>query len=158
LSLLKDKFEVKIVGNLVADPKIAQDEEGDKVCYCKIATNPRAKKIDKRTKKVLTDKERKRLRTVAELKIANSNMAEKFFAGLQDGDRIWLEGEGGTKRVNQKFKSKKDGSWGEYEVDIDGETQVIKENVLVVRVYDFGKVNVDRDTGVSTISYVAHHQ
>lgn len=151
----KDEFFVKIVGNLIADPKIAQDEDGNKVCYCKIATNPRAKKVDPRTGKVLSDKERHRLRTFAELKIPKTAAAEKFFNSMRDQDRVWIEGEGGTKRVPKMVKSKEDGCWYEYQIDIDGDgknLQTLTEDRLVIRVFRFGKVITDRH-GTSVVSY-----
>jgi hypothetical protein len=151
----RDEFYVKIVGNLITDPKIAQDEDGNKVCYCRIATNPRAKKVDPRTGKVLTDKERHRLRTFAELKIPKTAAAEKFFDNMSAGDRIWLEGEGGTKQVPKMLWSEEEGRYTEYMVDVDGDEkhyQPLLEDRLVIRVYRFGKVS--NDNGISVMSYV----
>jgi hypothetical protein len=155
LSMSKDEFYVKIVGNLIADPKLAQDEEGNKVCYCKIATNPRAKKVDPRTGKTLSEKERTRLRTFAELKIPKTAAAEKFFASMSNQDRVWVEGEGGTKRVPKMVKSEEDGKWYEYQIDVDGDgknLQTLSEDRLVIRVYKFGKI-VNHD-GYNVVAYV----
>lgn len=155
MSMNKDEFFVKIVGNLIADPKLAEDEEGNKVCYCKIATNPRAKKVDPRTGKVLSDKERTRLRTFAELKIPRTAAAEKFFSMMSNQDRVWIEGEGGTKRVPKMVKSAEDDKWYEYQIDVDGDgknLQTLTEDRLVVRVYRFGKI-INQD-GVPVVAYV----
>ena len=156
MSLHKDEFFVKIVGNLTANPKIASDEEGNKVCYCRIATNPRAKKVDPRTGKTLSEKERCRLRTFAELKVPKTAAAEKFYAVLQDGDRVRIEGEGGTKRVPKMVKSEEDGRWYEYQIDVDGDgknLQTLMEDRLVIRVYRFEKILTDRETGEPVVSY-----
>jgi single-stranded DNA-binding protein len=155
LSLNKDTFEVKIVGNLITDPKIAQDEEGNKVCYCRIATNPRARKVDIRTGKVLTDTERHRLRTFADIKIPKTSAAEKFFDNMRAGDRVWIEGEGGTKKVPRKIWSEEDQAYVNFEVDVDGRNEhfeVITDDQLVIRVYKFGKIINDR--GVPAVAYV----
>jgi hypothetical protein len=151
----KDEFYVKIVGNLITDPKLAEDEEGNKVCYCRIATNPRAKKVDPRTGKTLTEKERTRLRTFAELKIPKTAAAEKFYENLRDKDRVWIEGEGGTKRVPKMLWSEEEGRYTEYLVDVDGDEkhyQPLLEDRLVIRVYRFGKIIKQDENSIA--SYV----
>lgn len=153
MSMNKDEFYVKIVGNLVTNPKLAEDEEGNKVCYCKIATNPRAKKVDPRTGKPLSKEERTRLRTFAELKIPKTAAAEKFFNMMTQWDRVWVEGEGGTKKVPKLLWSEEEQRKTEYLVDVDGKEEnyePLMEDCLVVRVWKFGKIIKSDDIQMMT--------
>jgi hypothetical protein len=150
----RDEFWVKIVGNLITDPKLVEDDEGNKICYCRVATNPRARKVDPNSGETLSNEERNKLRTFADLKLRKTAAAEKFFEYLHAGDRVWIEGEGGTKKQPKMYWSEVEGAYTEVQVDVDGDgknPQTIMEDRLVIRVSRFGKVETTH--GVSTVAY-----
>ena len=53
-------------------------------------------------------------------------------------------------------KSEEDGRWYEYQIDVDGDgrnLQTLMEDQLVIRVYRFGKIVTDRESGMPVVSY-----
>jgi single-stranded DNA-binding protein len=153
-NLNQDQFDVIIVGNLISEPSIIEDEDGNKVCFCRVATNPKAKKFDQRTGKELTPEERNKRRSFIELKITKTSAAEKFMQMFSQGDRIRVEGEIGTKRIEKAFWSKKEGKSISVTVDVDDDgqnVQEILEDRMVMWVYNFNKVTKDQHGNTSIL-------
>jgi len=148
VSKKRDELTVRTIGNLISSPKLIEDGEGNKICYCRIATNPRARKFDKETNRELTKEERNRSRTIAELKITNTAMAELFHRNMNIRDRVEIVGEGGTKQVEKLFWSNKNQDWVTLTIDVDEDgknIQTIMEDRLIVYVKDFTKILLDGD-------------
>jgi single-stranded DNA-binding protein len=147
-SLAHDQFDAIIVGNLVSEPRLTEDEEGNKVCWCSVATNPRARKIDLKTGKEMNAEARNKRRSFVELKITKTAAAEKFAEALGEGDRVRLEGEMGTKKVEKSFWSKKQQKQVPAKVDVDGDgknIQDVYEERWIMWVDTFSKVIYDQD-------------
>jgi single-stranded DNA-binding protein len=151
MSMNKDEFTVSIIGNLVSKPKLVEDEEGNKVCYARIATNPRARKIDPQTNEPVSNEVRNRLRSIVELKVTRTAAAEKFDELLKVGDRVWINGEAGTRQVPKYFLFPEENKWYQVSVDIEGEKVDVMEDRLIVRVHKFGKI--EQSKGNSTLVY-----
>lgn len=146
MSLSQDRYYGEIVGNLVSDPKLFEDLDGNKVCYCRIAVNPKAKKLDPRTKQVLSEEERNLRKAYIDLKIPKSAMAEKFAARLKKGDRVSVTGEMGNRKVEKLFWSKKENTFVSVTVDIDEDgqnCQKVYENHPMMWVDEFSQVIID---------------
>jgi single-stranded DNA-binding protein len=141
VSLNRDEFYVRIRGNVVQDPKLVGDNES--VCVCKIATNPRARRVDPRTQEEIPDEKRNATRTFLDMRFERPAMAAKFAENIHKGNRIWIEGEAETSRREKLFWSDKEQDWVPVTVDIDGDgkrlEQIIEERI-VVRVQDFGRI------------------
>lgn len=151
----RDEYNVRIVGNLVQEPELVEDEEGNKVCYSKIATNPRAQKFDKDGNRI-PDEERNRYRSFVSIIIPKTAAAEKFYEFMDERDRVWVEGEQKNKRVPQLFWSEKEQKYVTIDIDIDKDgrdIQTIMENQAIVRVHKFGKVRYT--DGISSIEFVS---
>jgi hypothetical protein len=149
LSIQKDEFSITMIGNLIADPKLIEDEDGNKVCFCRIASNPRARKVDPKTGKAIPDEERNRLRTHADLKIRSSEAAEIFYQTFKKHDRVWIKGEGGTKKIPKMYWSEVDQQYTPCEVDVDSDgknVQLVTEDRLVIRVRRFMPVSINVHT------------
>jgi single-stranded DNA-binding protein len=147
-ALNRDEFWVRIIGNLIKKPKLVEDDDGNKVCYCKIATNPRARRFDPKTGQKMTEEERNNLRTIANIKITKGSTAERFSELFDQGDRVWIEGEGGTRKVLKKFWSEEEGKYISIKLDVDENgknLEEITEDQLVIRVYKFGKIEQHDD-------------
>lgn len=143
MSKNQDAFTATIRGNLISEPNLVEDEEGNKVCYCKIATNPKAKRFDPKTNRELTAEERNKRRSFVELKIPRSAAAVKFHALFKKGDRAELVGELGTRREEKVFWSEKAQKYVTVKVDIDNDgknVQEIYEDQIMMWVEDFSKV------------------
>jgi single-stranded DNA-binding protein len=150
-SLAHDQFDAIIVGNLVSEPRLLEDEEGNKVCWCTVATNPRARKVDPMTGRELTPEERNKTRSFVDLKIAKTSSAEKFAKLLSEGDRVRLEGEMGTKKVEKSVWSKSKQKRVPVKVDVDGDRTNIQEvydDRWIMWVDTFSKVIFDQDLAV----------
>ena len=149
-TLNQDQFDAIIVGNLVSDPNLIEDEDGNKICFCRVATNPRAKKFDPKTGRELTPEERNKRRSFVELKITSTAAAEKFAELFVEGDRLRLEGEIGTRRVEKGFWSKKEGRFVSVNIDVDDDgknVQDVYEGLLLMWVHHFSKI-VGQDTAM----------
>lgn len=143
MSLNQDAFEGTIVGNLIAEPTLVEDEEGNKVCYCKVATNSKARKFDPKTGRELSPEERNKRRSFVELKVPKTAAAAKFASLFQMGDRIWVKGDLGTRRVQKAFWSEKDEKYIKVVVDVDNDgknEQEVWEDRLLMWVEEFAKV------------------
>lgn len=143
MSLNQDEFTTTIVGNLIAEPNLVEDENGNKVCYCKIATNPKAKKFDLKTGKEMSPEERNKRRSFVELKIPKTAAAEKFAQLFAVGDRAYLKGELGTRKVKKAFWSDKDERYISLQVDVDEDgknIQEVYEDRIMMWVEEFAKV------------------
>lgn len=141
MSLNRDEFWVKIRGNAVQDPRLVGENES--VCICKIATNPRARRVDPRTQEEIPNQERNATRTFVDLRIERPAMASKFAELIQSGDRIWVEGECETRRSKKLFWSDKEQAYVPVVVDIDEDGRRMEQMVeerLVMRVQEFGKI------------------
>jgi single-stranded DNA-binding protein len=141
MSLTQDRFEATIVGNLIAKPTVVENEDGSKVCLCRVATNPRAKRFD-RDGKEISHAERSKYRSVVDLKVVKQSTAERFSEFLQLGDRVILEGNLGTKKIRKGIWSPKEQKLVSVTIDVDndGGTQEIMEDRLVMWVHHFSKV------------------
>jgi len=142
MSFSQDKFQATIIGNLVANPSIIENDNGSKTCYCRIATNPKARRFAKDGTE-LSPEERVKFRTVLDLKINKTQAAEKFMELLKLGDRVLLEGVLGTRKVKKGFWSQKEQRFVTITVDVDNDESNIQEIIedrLVMWVYDFSKV------------------
>jgi len=149
-NLNQDQFDAVIVGNLVSDPNLIEDEGGNKICFCRVATNPRSKKFDPKTGRELTPEERNKRRSFVELKITSTAAAEKFAELFVEGDRVRLEGEIGTRRVEKGFWSKKEGKFISVNIDVDDDgknVQDVYEGLLLMWVHHFSKI-VGQDTAM----------
>lgn len=143
MSVNQDSFKGKIVGNLIAEPNLVEDEDGNKVCYCKVATNSKARKFDPKTGRELSPEERNKRRSFVELKIGKTAAAEKFAQLFSQGDRISVEGELGTRRVKKAFWSEKDEKYISVTVDVDNDgknVQEVWEDRQMMWVEEFAKV------------------
>jgi single-stranded DNA-binding protein len=143
MSINQDCFTSVIVGNLISEPNLVEDEDGNKVCYCKVATNSKARKFDPKTGRELSPDERNKRRSFVELKIAKTAAAEKFAQLFSQGDRIRCEGEMGTRRVKKAFWSIKDEKYVSVSVDVDNDKkniQEVLEDRLMMWVEEFAKV------------------
>jgi single-stranded DNA-binding protein len=142
MSLTQDRFEATLVGNLIAKPTLVENEDGSKVCLCRVATNPRAKRFDNRTGKEIPAAERSKYRSVVDLKVVKQSMAERFAEFLQSGDRVILEGHLGTKKIRKGIWSPKEQKLVSVTIDIDNDGQSIEimEDRLVMWVHHFSKV------------------
>lgn len=148
MSLGQDAFKTEIVGNLTSDPVLVEDDSGsgNKVCYCKVATNPMAQKYDLRTGRELTPEERNKRRSFVELKITKTAAAEKFAEMFRKGDRAQLKGQCGTRRVEKAFWSEKDEKYLTVQVDVDNDgknIQNIWEDRIMMWVDEFARVEID---------------
>jgi hypothetical protein len=143
MSMNQDKFYGEITGNLISEPNLVEDEEGNKVCYCKIATNSKARKTDPRSGRELTPEERNKRRSFVELKIAKSGAAEKFAKLFRQGDRANLKGTLGTRRIQKSFWSEKEQKYVTIKVDVDDDgknVQEVWEERQMMWVEEFSKV------------------
>jgi hypothetical protein len=148
-SLAQDQFDAIIVGNLVAEPKLVEDERGNKVCYCTVATNPKARLIDLKTGRKKNPEDRNKRRSFIDLKITKTPAAEKFAKMFSEGDRIRLEGQIGTKKVAKLFWSEKQQKLvpGKVDIDRDGkQVQSVYEDRWIMWVETFSKVVHDEDS------------
>jgi single-stranded DNA-binding protein len=148
-NLNQDQFDAVIVGNLVSDPNLIEDEDGNKICFCRVATNPRAKKFDPKTGRELTPEERNKRRSFVELRL-KSGAAERFAELFVEGDRVRLEGEIGTRRIEKGFWSKKEGRFVSVNIDVDDDgknVQDVYEGLLLMWVHHFSKI-VGQDTAM----------
>lgn len=154
MSLNQDDFTSTIVGNLISEPNLVEDDNGNKVCYCKIATNPKAKKFDLKTGRELSPEERNKRRSFIELKIPKTAAAEKFAQLFSLGDRAYLSGELGTRKVKKAFWSDKEEKYISLKVDVDDDgknVQEVWEDRLMMWVDEFAKVlNID------SVNYMVH--
>jgi hypothetical protein len=151
MSKKQDTFNVEATGNLISTPTLVEDAEGNKVCYCRMATNPNAKKYTEDGEEVSRE-DRNKTRAILDLKITNTAMAEIFHDFFNIKDRIHVKGEGYTRQVEKKYWSPKQNSYIPISVDIDEDGQnvvTLMEDRLVIRVHDFSKVEIRN--GVSTL-------
>jgi hypothetical protein len=154
MSMNQDRFYGEITGNLISEPNLVDDGEGNKVCYCKIATNSKARRFDPKTGRELSPEERNKRRSFVELKIAKTAAAEKFAKLFKQGDRANLKGTLGTRRLQKPFWSEKEQRYITIKVDVDEDgknSQEIWEERLMMWVEDFSKV-VSQDG----MTYVVH--
>lgn len=147
-SFSRDRFDATIVGNLMADPFLSEDKGGNKFCSCKVATNPRARKTDPRTGRETHPEERNKRRSIIELRISDTSKAERFAKGFSEGDRVWLEGEIGTKTAEKTFWSSKQQKRVSVKADVDGDgknMQDIHEKQWIMWVENFIKIVHEQD-------------
>jgi|GEM_PF-5438814 len=150
-SLAQDQFDAIIVGNLVTEPRLTEDESGNKVCYCTVATNPKARLLDLKTGKKNNPEARNKRRSFVGLKITKTSAAEKFAKMFSEGDRIRLEGQIGTKKVAKLFWSEKQQKLvpGKVDIDRDGkQIQSIYEDRWIMWVETFSKVVHDEGSTI----------
>lgn len=146
MSLTQDRFEGTIVGNLIAKPILVKNEDGSKVCLCRIATNPKARKFDSEGKEI-SHTERSKFRSIIDVKVMKQNMADKFYEHLQIGDRVILEGNLGTKKIKKGVWSPKEQKLVSITVDVDNDGQSVQEILedrLIMWVHHFTKVINDK--------------
>lgn len=142
MSLTQDRFEATIVGNLIAKPTVVENEDGSKVCLCRVATNPRAKRFDHDGKEIPAA-DRSKYRSVVDLKVVKQSLSERFADFLQIGDRVILEGHLGTKKIRKGIWSPKEQKLVSVTIDVDDDgqsSQEIMEDRLVMWVHHFTKV------------------
>lgn len=143
MSLHQDSFKGKIVGNLISDPSLVDDDNGSKICLCRVATNTKGRKFDPKTGRELRPDERHKYRSVVELRIVKPAVADKFAKLFKYGDRVTIKGEFGTRKVKKSFWSEKDREYVNIQVDVDNDGQNIQdvwEDQLVMVVDEFAKI------------------
>ena len=144
MSLSRDKLDVDVIGNIVQKPKLI--EEGDKIVgRARIATNPRAHKIDPRTGELVPDSKRKQRRTFVELRIDKPSIAENFYENIRLNDRIWVKGESETISIPKLFWSEKENKLITIKVDVDEDGKniiLVTEERLLMHVETFGKIEL----------------
>jgi hypothetical protein len=121
-----DEIFVRVVGNLITDPILRDDGKGNKICLCKLASNPPAKRFNPRTNEPISDKERNKTRTIIQLVFTRTGEAERFMESYQAGDRLEITGDGITKEVPKMCYSHKEKKWIPCIVDVDGDKQHIE--------------------------------
>jgi hypothetical protein len=129
----KDEIFMRVVGNLIADPVVHDDGKGNKVCLCKIAANPPARRFHPVTREPIPDKERNKTRTIMQLKFVKTGEAERFAEGYKAGDRVQIEGDAITKEVPKMCFSNKENHWIPCIVDVDGDGKHI-EHIMEGRI------------------------
>ena len=143
MSKSQDQFSATIVGNLVAEPNFVTNSRGESVCYCKIATNPKAQRTDRETGRELSAEERNKRRSFVDLKISPTARAIKFKQLFHEGDRAEVIGECGTRREKKLFWSKSEQQLVNAQLDVDNDGQNIQdlhEEHLMMWVADFSKI------------------
>jgi hypothetical protein len=128
----QDEIFMRVVGNLVADPILHDDGKGSKVCICKIASNPPARRWNPRTNEPIPDKERNKTRSIMQLKFTKTGEAEEFAEKYRAGDRVIIEGNAISKEVPKMCFSHKENRLIPCIVDVDGDGKNI-EHVMESR-------------------------
>lgn len=144
LSLNRDKFEVDVIGNIVQKPKLIE-ETGSIIGKARIATNPRANKLDPKTGEIVPDSRRKKRRTFIELRIEKPSIAERFCEGIHLNDRIWVKGECETISIPKLFRSNQEDKLVTINVDVDEDGKnivLMTEERLLMHVKSFGKIEL----------------
>lgn len=143
MSLTRDEFQTRIVGNVVLQPQLIQEGK-TLAARARIATNPRAKKYDPRTGSRVPDEKRKRRRSFVELHVGKPAMAEKFYQLIHLDDRIWVEGECETISIPKLIYSPQRGELTPVQVDVDnnGNYQTVMEDRVLLHITRFGKIEV----------------
>lgn len=142
--LSRDKFEVDVIGNIVREPKLVQ-ENGIYIARSRIACNPRAHKIDPKTGDIVPDEKRKERRTFIELRVDKTSIAENFYSNITLNDRVWVQGECETINIPKLFHSNKENKLIPIKVDVDEDGKnivLMTEERLLMHVKSFGKIEL----------------